>query len=422
MEKILAQRFAFCDFSQIVGFPNALPHRDQWEDFLSEFHAASWEELAEHLLDFHEAIHRHHITHEDVQIKLFRYSLKGAALEWCRSLPTASIRSLIGFHTAFNSFCKDYCPTAGLYENCCEEFSLLHEAFTSPADHVCDEALTVEESICCEKIEALNDMSGVSLRMEASDIISDAFVLLDVHKDQHASCGDYEFVEQMWSMVGGSPKCRIEADIPSNLVSEDGDLPICKELIIVEEVSSLFLQGVSHDICLPGINKEKITCEQPEAAGPTVPETDIFDEITILEESQQEEEKEPEGQSAFCLEPVSEQPPPEISEPTSIIHPPVVIRDIQPQVNSCVAEEGVCRPFSGSCHSFYDPVCKYMEWHFPYALEPPYFISTPACKEELKSVTVLLSRLHHLLVIIDRRKELLSRKLLEWLWWKFSFT
>jgi hypothetical protein len=27
MEKILAKRFVFCDFSQIVGFPNALPVR-----------------------------------------------------------------------------------------------------------------------------------------------------------------------------------------------------------------------------------------------------------------------------------------------------------------------------------------------------------------------------------------------------------
>jgi hypothetical protein len=88
MEKILAQRFAFCDFSQIVGFPNALLDRDIWEDFLPEFHAKDWEVPAEHLLDFHEAIHRHHITHEDVQIKLFKFSLKGAALEWCRSLPT----------------------------------------------------------------------------------------------------------------------------------------------------------------------------------------------------------------------------------------------------------------------------------------------------------------------------------------------
>jgi hypothetical protein len=106
----------------------------------------------------------------------------------------------------------------------------------------------------------------------------------------------------------------------------------------------------------------------------------------------------------------------------TVVHSPVLVRDIQPHENNCVAEEAACRRFSKIFHSFYDPVSEYMEWHFPYALEPPYFISTPACKEELKSVTVLLSRLHHPLMIIDRRKELLSRKLLEWLWWKFSFT
>jgi hypothetical protein len=66
MEKILAQRFAFCDFSQIVGFPNALPDRDQWESSLPVFYAKNSEEPAEHLLDFHEVIHRLNITHEDV--------------------------------------------------------------------------------------------------------------------------------------------------------------------------------------------------------------------------------------------------------------------------------------------------------------------------------------------------------------------
>jgi hypothetical protein len=180
-----------------------------------------WEEPAEHLLDFHEAIHRHNITHEDVQIKLFRYSLKGASLEWCRSLPTASIRSLTGFHIAFNSFCKDYYPVDGLFENCCEEFSSLHEASAGPEDHVHDEALTMEESICYENIEVLDDINCVSPRTEASDIISDASVLLDLHEDQHASCGDYEFEEQMWSMVDGSPEYRVEADIPSSPASED---------------------------------------------------------------------------------------------------------------------------------------------------------------------------------------------------------
>jgi hypothetical protein len=63
-----------------------------------------------------------------------------------------------------------------------------------------------------------------------------------------------------------------------------------------------------------------------------------------------------------------------------------------------------------------------MEWHFPYVLEPPYFISTSPCEEKLKIVAILLSWLHYLLVIIDRRKELPFRRLLDWLWWKSAFT
>jgi hypothetical protein len=86
-------------------------------------------------------------------------------------------------------------------------------------------------------------------------------------------------------------------------------------------------------------------------------------------------ETEPQEQNISGLEPVNEQPPPEGNDPMPVFHhQPVLIKVIQPQVNSCVAEDGVCRPFSGSCHPFYDPVCKYMEWHFSYAFEPPYFI------------------------------------------------
>jgi hypothetical protein len=291
MEKILAQRFAFCDFSQIFGFPNALPDRDQWEDFLPEFHATSWEEPAENLLDFHEAIHRHNIMHEDVWIKLFRYSLKGASLEWCRSLPAASIHSLTGFHTTFNSFCKDYYPVVCLFENCCEEFSSLHEASVGPKDHVHDKAFTVEESICHEKIEVLNDINCVSSITEASDIISDASILLDVHNDQHASGGNCEFIEKMWSMVDDSLGYRVEADVPSSSAHDDEDPLFLKEELFVEEVSSLFPQGVSHDIFVPGIKEKRIMYEQPEAAGPTVPEIEIFDGITVLEEGHINEEQ-----------------------------------------------------------------------------------------------------------------------------------
>jgi hypothetical protein len=150
----------------------------------------------------------------------------------------------------------------------------------------------------------------------------------------------------------------------------------------------------------------------------------VYDNYESDPGESQEDEEEPEEQPStyFILELVSKQPLPEISEPTSVIHPLVLIKDIRPWVNNCVAEEVVCRQFPEIGHSFDDPVSEYMEWHFLYALEPPYFISTPVCKEELKSVIVLLSQLHHLLVNIDRRKELLSRKLLEWPWWKFSFT
>jgi hypothetical protein len=90
--------------------------------------------------------------------------------------------------------------------------------------------------------------------------------------------------------------------------------------------------------------------------------------------------------------------------------------------SSCGAEQACCYPFHRVCHSFYDPVSEYMEWHVLYALEPPYSISTSPCEEKLKSVVVLLSWLHHLLVIIDRKKELPFRKLLDWLWWKSAFT
>jgi hypothetical protein len=37
MENILAQRYAFCDFSKIVGFPNPLSDRDEWEGSLPKF-------------------------------------------------------------------------------------------------------------------------------------------------------------------------------------------------------------------------------------------------------------------------------------------------------------------------------------------------------------------------------------------------
>jgi hypothetical protein len=153
---------------------------------------------------------------------------------------------------------------------------------------------------------------------------------------------------------------------------------------------------------------------------PTVP---IYDEYkSNLGESQEKEPEEPEELFTLCPEPVSEQPLPENFQPMSVVHPHVLTIDIQPHIHNYVAEEAVYRQFSGVCHWSYEHVKEYMEFHFLHKLEPPYFISTSACKEELKSITILLSWLNHLFLIINKRKELPFRKLLDWLWWKFVFT
>jgi hypothetical protein len=109
---------------------------------LPRFRGEEWEVPAEHLLDFHDFIHRLEIVHEDVQIRLFFFSLEGIAREWCRSLPNASVSSLTDFHSAFNSFCKELFPDDLLYPECCHEFHLL----TKDSD-VYEEYATIENTL-----------------------------------------------------------------------------------------------------------------------------------------------------------------------------------------------------------------------------------------------------------------------------------
>ena len=124
MEEILTKRYSFYNFSRIDGFPNLMPARDEWEVSLPRFSGNDWEVPTEFLLDFYDWIYRLQIIHEDVKIKIFRYSLEGEALDWCRVLPATSITCLKYFHAIFNSFYKERYPVESLFPECCDEFDM----------------------------------------------------------------------------------------------------------------------------------------------------------------------------------------------------------------------------------------------------------------------------------------------------------
>jgi hypothetical protein len=62
MDNILAQRYGFYDFSNIVGFLDPMPSRDDWESILPKLQGEEWEIPAVHLLNFHYFIHQLHIV------------------------------------------------------------------------------------------------------------------------------------------------------------------------------------------------------------------------------------------------------------------------------------------------------------------------------------------------------------------------
>jgi hypothetical protein len=121
MEKILAKRYAFCDFSDIAGFPHPVPTINEWGDYLPRFRGSRYDHPGEHLFNFHECMLEHGFVHEDVLIKLFKFSLEGNAREWCQSLPAVSIHSLKDFHVAFNSYYEKIYSADLLFPECCHE-------------------------------------------------------------------------------------------------------------------------------------------------------------------------------------------------------------------------------------------------------------------------------------------------------------
>ena len=66
MEAILAVRYAFYDFSNIVGFPHPMVSITEWGDYLPRFRGNKYEHPHEHLLNFHKYMLEHYFVHKDV--------------------------------------------------------------------------------------------------------------------------------------------------------------------------------------------------------------------------------------------------------------------------------------------------------------------------------------------------------------------
>jgi hypothetical protein len=196
MEKILAKRYAFCDFSDIASFPHPVPTIIEWDDYLPRFRGSKNDHPGEHLFNFHKCMLEHGFVHEDVLIKLFKFSLEENAREWCQLLHAVSIHSLKDFHVAFNSYYEKIYLADLIFDNCCEEFNLhnkaedvkregsLHHIFndlydTVPSHH--DEPQMDDKGAEYSPINSIHDFHQ-----------SEELVSLDIHQKDHFSSKVYE--------------------------------------------------------------------------------------------------------------------------------------------------------------------------------------------------------------------------------------
>ena len=120
MEVILDARYAFCVFSNIVGFPHPVLSITEWGDYLPRFRGSKYECPSDHLLIFHKFMFEHDFFHDNILINMFMLYLEEHDREWCQSLPDASIHSLKEFHTILHHHYKIFYPADLVFKNCCK--------------------------------------------------------------------------------------------------------------------------------------------------------------------------------------------------------------------------------------------------------------------------------------------------------------
>ena len=224
MEKILAKRYAFCDFSDISGFPHPVPTINEWDDYLPRFRGSKYDHPGEHLFNFHQCMLEHGFVHEDVLIKLFKFSLEGNAREWCQSLPAVSIHSLKDFHVAFNSYYEKIYSADLLFPECCHEFNL--SKVELQGEYAAEEnTLHHDQEIIDSPHDNLSD---------AFDIISNASPNLCCHEEEIVPVENLKREEQ--SLISASDSVRsVELEEDSLQFSD------------LQGLSNLQLEHVDHD-------------------------------------------------------------------------------------------------------------------------------------------------------------------------------
>jgi hypothetical protein len=229
MEKILAKRYAFCDFSDIVGFPHPVPTIIEWDDYLPRFRGSKDDHPGEHLFNFHKCMLEHGFVHEDVLIKLFKFSLEEKAREWCQSLPAVSIHSLKDFHVAFNSYYEKIYSADLIFDNCCKESaSHIQHSVSIPSD--CEDVgdSHIEDTFVIDSNVPYSFDYGIKnatdLDKEVADINS---VSQEIQKQLFFPPPSTLIILDLESA----------ADIKQSMISTEISLQLCSDLQIAESAS-----------------------------------------------------------------------------------------------------------------------------------------------------------------------------------------
>jgi hypothetical protein len=145
----------------------------------------------------------------------------------------------------------------------------------------------------------------------------------------------------------------------------------------------------------------------------------------LAENTEQHVKEELSGQIISCPEPVIEQVSLGISQPASVLHPPMHSENMTRWVSHNKGHELISYQLSSPDYKFCDPVGLYIKLCFPKALELAYLFTLSSFGGIVIvkiHVLVLLSYFLSLLwIICSKEKDHITRRS-GWLWWKFAFT